>query len=49
MDWTDYAAIAALSISLVNLMMISGLVSDIRGVTRTVDRQLVEIRGPSAP
>ena len=48
MDWTDYAAIAALAVSLANLIMISGIVSDVRGVTRTVDRQLVEIRGAGA-
>ncbi len=44
MGWTDYAAIAALGISVLNLVIVSGLLSDIRGVTQSVDRQLVEIR-----
>lgn len=47
MDWTDYAAVAALVISVINLLIVSGLLSDVRSVVRTVDRQLVEIRSRS--
>lgn len=44
MDWTDIAALAALGVSLINLVILSGMLSDIRSITRTVDRQLTETR-----
>lgn len=44
MEWTDIVAILALAISLINLVIVTGLLSDIRSITRNVDRQLMETR-----